>query len=38
MKIAVLDWYTVNISGDIPTTQLEELGEVKIIPLTKPRN
>ena len=36
MKIAVLDWYTVNISGDIPTTQLEELGEVKIIPLTKP--
>ena len=36
MKIAVLDWYTVNISGDIPTTQLEELGEIKIIPLTKP--
>ena len=36
MKIAVLDWYTVNISGDIPTSQLEELGEVKIIPLTKP--
>lgn len=36
MKIAVLDWYTVNISGDIPTTQLEELGDVKIIPLTKP--
>ena len=36
MKIAVLDWYTVNISGDIPTTQLEELGEVKMIPLTKP--
>jgi glycerate dehydrogenase len=36
LKIAVLDWYTVNISGDIPTTQLEELGEVKIIPLTKP--
>ena len=36
MKIAVLDWYTVNISGDIPTAQLEELGEVKIIPLTKP--
>lgn len=35
MKIAVLDWYTVNISGDIPTAQLEELGEVKIIPLTK---
>ena len=36
MKIAVLDWYTVNISGDIPTAQLEELGDVKIIPLTKP--
>jgi glycerate dehydrogenase len=36
VKIAVLDWYTVNISGDIPTTQLEELGDVKIIPLTKP--
>lgn len=36
MKIAVLDWYTVNVNGDIPTAQLEELGEVKIIPLTKP--
>lgn len=36
MKIAVLDWYTVNISGDISTAPLEELGEVKIIPLTKP--
>lgn len=36
MKIAALDWYTVNISGDIPTAQLEELGDVKIIPLTKP--
>ncbi len=36
MKIAVLDWYTVNISGDIPVSKLEELGEVKIIPLTKP--
>jgi glycerate dehydrogenase len=36
LKIAVLDWYTVNISGDIPTAQLEELGDVKIIPLTKP--
>ena len=36
MKIAVLDWYTVNISGDIPTSQLEEFGEVRIIPLTKP--
>lgn len=36
MKIAVLDWYTVNISGDIPVSQLEELGEVNVIPLTKP--
>ncbi|MBR3282047.1 MAG: D-2-hydroxyacid dehydrogenase [Ruminococcus sp.] len=36
MKIAVLDWYTVNISGDIPVSKLKELGEVKIIPLTKP--
>lgn len=36
MKIAVLDWYTVNINGDIPTSQLEELGEVKVIPLTPP--
>ena len=36
MKIAVLDWYTVNISGDIPTSQLEELGDVRIIPLTPP--
>jgi len=36
VKIAVLDWYTVNISGDIPVSQLEELGEVNVIPLTKP--
>lgn len=36
MKIAVLDWYTVNISGDISTAPIEELGEVKIIPLTSP--
>jgi len=36
VKIAVLDWYTVNISGDIPVSQLEELGEVRVIPLTKP--
>ncbi len=36
MKIAVLDWYTVNISGDISTSMLEELGDVKIIPLTSP--
>lgn len=36
MKIAVLDWYTVNISGDIPISQLEELGELNVIPLTTP--
>lgn len=36
MKIAVLDWYTVNINGDISTSALEELGDVKIIPMTKP--
>ena len=36
MKIAVLDWYTVNISGDIPVSQLEELGDVRVIPLTPP--
>lgn len=37
MKIAVLDWYTVNISGDVSTAELEQLGDVKIIPLTSPR-
>ena len=36
MKLAVLDWYTVNISGDIPVSQLQELGDVNIIPLTPP--
>ena len=36
MKIAVLDWYTVSVSGDITTAALEELGEVKVISLTKP--
>ncbi|MDE6036473.1 MAG: D-2-hydroxyacid dehydrogenase [Ruminococcus sp.] len=36
MKIAVLDWYTLNISGDISTEPLEALGEVKIIPMTTP--
>lgn len=36
MKTAVLDWYTVTNSGDIPVSQLEELGEVNIFPLTKP--
>ncbi len=37
MKIAVLDWYTVNISGDVSTAELEQLGDVKIIPLTSPK-
>lgn len=36
MKIAVLDWFTVTNNGDIPTAQLEELGEVKLTQLTKP--
>lgn len=36
LKIAVLDWYTVSISGDITTERLEQLGDVKVIPLTKP--
>lgn len=38
MKIAVLDWYTVNISGDISTDMLREFGDVRIIPLTKPED
>lgn len=36
MKIAVLDWDTVSNCGDIPTTQLEELGEIKVCRLTAP--
>jgi glycerate dehydrogenase len=36
MKIAVLDWYTVSVSGDITTEELEKFGEVKVISLTKP--
>lgn len=36
MKIAVLDWYTVSVGGDISTEALEGFGEVKVIPLTKP--
>ena len=36
MKIAVLDWYTVNNSGDIPVSQLEELGDVRVFSLTSP--
>lgn len=36
MKIAVLDWYTVNINGDISTSCFEKFGDVNIIPLTSP--
>lgn len=36
MKIAVLDWYTVSISGDITADALSQFGEVKVVPLTKP--
>lgn len=36
MKIAVLDWYTVSVGGDISTEELEGFGEVRVIPLTKP--
>ena len=36
MKIAVLDWQTVSVNGDIPTSRLESFGEVRVIPLTAP--
>lgn len=36
MKLAVLDWYTVNISGDISSERLQKFGEVTIIPMTSP--
>lgn len=35
MKIAVLDWHTVSVNGDIPVSELESFGEVNIIPFTK---
>lgn len=38
MKIAVLDWYTVSVSGDITTEALEQFGDVKVISLTKPED
>ena len=38
MKIAVLDWQTVSVIGDIPTTQLESFGEVRVIPMTAPED
>lgn len=36
MKIAVLDWYTVSVNGDITPESIEQLGEVKLFSLTKP--
>ena len=36
MKIVVLDWNTVNIGGDIPSSVFEEFGEVRVIPMTSP--
>ncbi|MDE6539696.1 MAG: D-2-hydroxyacid dehydrogenase [Ruminococcus sp.] len=36
MKIAVLDWYTMDMTGDISTAPIEELGDVKFFPLTSP--
>lgn len=36
MKIAVLDWYTVSVSGDISSDILKEFGDVNIISLTPP--
>lgn len=38
MKLAVLDWFTVSVNGDISPALLEEFGEVNIIPLTKPED
>ena len=36
MKIAVLDWDTVSVDGDISCSEIEKFGEVKFFPLTKP--
>lgn len=36
MKIAVLDWYTMDMTGDISTAPINELGDVKFFPLTSP--
>lgn len=36
MKIVVLDWYTMDMTGDISTAPIEELGDVKFFPLTSP--
>lgn len=38
MKIAVLDWHTVSRSGDIPVSQIEELGKAKLFPFTSPED
>lgn len=38
MKIAVLDWNTMTMNGDISPSKLEKLGEVKIFGLTKPED
>ncbi len=36
MRIAVLDWNTVSVGGDIPTDKIESLGDTRIIPMTSP--
>lgn len=36
MRIAVMDWHTVSSNGDIPVSQIEELGTAKIMPFTAP--
>ena len=36
MKIAVLDWYTVSVGGDISPDVFKQFGDVKIISLTSP--
>lgn len=38
MKIAVLDWNTMTMNGDISPSELEKLGEVTIFGLTKPED
>ena len=38
MKLAVMDWYTVSRDGDIPVSQIEELGMAKIVPFTAPED
>lgn len=38
MKIAVLDWDTVSVNGDISPECLDKFGEVSIYPLTAPED